>query len=337
MEMEIQREALLSAIKLVLPAMTRKELFDQSNKIAFAAGRVVAFNDAVAILHPLPGGLDLAGAVDGQHLHDLLNKVSAESIKLIVEGSDLNLRAGRSRATFHLQEVTLPFDSVDTTGELIELPETFVDQLRWVSANCARDMSRPALTCVLVDGGYMQATDSYRISRVRHGDVDLPKLTLPVTQVEVLVDYPIRRVAKSDSGEWVRFETDDETTLCVRALSAEFPDLTSFYTVEGREIQLSTALTQAIDRARIFSRREHTIDEEITVSMRQNQISVEARYDGGSFSEVVRCDGAVEGPSFTIHPKFLSAALESGTKCILGGGSVKFSGADWDHVVALRS
>lgn len=302
---------------------------------------MVAFNDAVAILHPLPGGLDLEGAVDGQHLYRLLNKLSAEVVNLTVDNDKIHLRAGRSTASFNILPVTLPIDSVDMTGQMVELPKTFVDQLKWVSSSCARDMSRPALTCVLVEGGWMQASDSYRISRVHHGDSttgawDLPRLMLPITQIEVLVDYPVKRVALSDGGEWARFETESGTTLCARSRSGEFPNLASMYDVEGHEIQLTTALAQVIERAQIFSRREHSIDEEIRISMRPNQITISAQYDGGKFSEVARCEGAVDGIEFVIHPKFLSAALESGTRCVLGENRVKFSGTDWDHVVALK-
>src|SRR5271157_159106 len=335
--MEIQRTALLSAIKLVLPAVAQKEIFEQANKVAFVGNRMAAFNDAVAILHPLPGDLNLEGAIDGHHLYSLLDKLSTEKVDLTVDGDRLNLRSGRSRASFSILPVALPIDSVDMSGELIDLPETFVDQLQWVSPSCARDMNRPSLTCVLIEGGWMQASDGYRASRVRCGDSDLPRLMLPITQVEVLVDYPIKRVALSDSGEWARFETDAGTTVCSRAMSGAWPDLSSYYDIQGREVQLTIALNEAIERARIFSRRDHMIDEEINVLMRSNQITVSAQYDGGKFSEVVRCEGATEGVEFTIHPKFLSAALVSGTTCVLGQNRVKFSGKDWDHIIALRA
>jgi hypothetical protein len=317
--------------------MSQKELFDQSNKVAFVGGKIVAFNDAVAILHPLPGDLDLEGAVDGQHLYALLNKLSSDIVNLTLENGKINLRAGRTRASFDILPVTLPIDSVDMTGEFVDLPSTFVVQLKWVSSSCARDMSRPALTCVLIENGWMQSSDSYRVSRVNYGDAVIPRLMLPIPQVEVLVDYPVTKVSLSDGGEWARFTTEEGTTLCARSMSGAYPDLATICDVQGQEVQLTSTLGPVIERARIFSRREHSIDEEISVLMRSNQITVSAQYDGGKFSEVARCEGAVDGIAFTIHPKFLSAALESGTRCVIGSRSVKFSGADWDHIVALKS
>lgn len=298
----------------------------------------MAFNDAVAILHPLPGGLDFEGAIDGRHLCNLLDKISSDTVDLTLSNNKIHLKSGRSKASFDVLEVSLPIDSVDMSGNFIDLPDGFVDKMRWVSASCAKDMSRPALTCVSIENGWMQSSDSYRASRVQC-DESLPRLMLPISQVEVLIDkdYPIKRVALSDGKEWARFETDDNTTLCTRSMSGSFPDLTKIYDVRGSEVQLTTALTEVIERARIFSQREHAIDEEITVTMHSNQsITISAQYDGGRFSENVRCRGATEEAEFTIHPKFLASALSSGTKCILGTRSVKFAGADWEHVVSLK-
>jgi DNA polymerase III sliding clamp (beta) subunit (PCNA family) len=343
---EISRKELLGAIKKVLPAVSKKEIFDQAHLVAFVAGKAVAFNDAVAIMHPLPGDLDLDGAVDGTRLCELLGRLSADTVNLVVEEGKIGIRAGRSRTSFDLLPTRLPIDSIDLTGEMVDLSATFADQLRWASTSCAKDASRPALTCVLVADGWMQSSDSYRLSRVQCGD-DLPRLMLPLSQVDVLVDYPIKRVALSAGGEWARFETDDGTTLCARSMSGAYPNLDHIYQVEGSEVQLTDALGEVLERARIFARRERQIDEEVTVAMRPNQVTISARCDGAEFSEVVRCEGVEGGVQFVIHPRFLASALESGTRCVVGDRSVKFSGkgrdgegndmGSWDHVVALKA
>jgi hypothetical protein len=333
---KVQRTELLAVIKKVLPAVTKKEQFDQSNKIAFVGGRVVAFNDAVLITHPQPGDLDLDGAVDGRRLCDLLDRLTGEDVTLSADENKVHLTCGRIRAEFDVLPVTLPYDSVDVTGEFEDLPDTFRDQLRWARTSCAREVDRPALNCVLVENGWMQSSDSYRASRVRLGTTDLPRLMLPLIQVEVLIDYEIRRVALSDGREWARFETDVGTTLCARSMVGAFPDLESIYDVRGREVQLTAAISEAIGRAQIFAKRDAVVDEEVRVSMRPNQVTVSAQCDGARFSEVVRCEGVPDAAEFSIHPKLLSSALKSGTRCVLGEDRVKFIGEDWEHIVALK-
>lgn len=352
--MEISRVSLLDALKKVSPALARRELFEQANRVAFVGGRVVAFNDAVAITHPLPGDLELDGAVDGARLVELLGRLTADAVRLTVAereggGRDLVVTGGRSRATFEVLPVRLPIDQVDQSGEMVDLPEGFAERLGWASASCAREVSRPAITCVLVADGWMQASDSYRVSRVQVGGVaELPRMMLPRDQVGVLVDYPIRRVALSDDGAWAHFEAEDGTRLSARSMSGRFPSLDEHFAVEGTEVVLADGLREVLDRAHIFARRERQIDEEVAVSMRRNQVVVSARCDGASFEESVRCEGAVAGVAFAIHPRFLESALRSGTRCVVGERAIKFSGggrdADgnpaevgrWEHVIVRK-
>ena len=117
--MQLPRVNLLQAIERVLPARARREHFDQANKVAFRGGRVVAFNDHLAILHPLPNGLDIEGAIDGKRFCDLLRRLSIENVDLSQDGDKLFLRAGRTRALFRAPPVTLPIDSVDMTGKWV--------------------------------------------------------------------------------------------------------------------------------------------------------------------------------------------------------------------------
>jgi hypothetical protein len=324
--------------------MAKKEIFDQANRIAFVGGKVVAFDDAVAIFHPQPGGLEFEGSVDGARLVELLSRIKTETIKVTVEDTRLRIKAGRSDVKFDVLPVQLPIDSVDMTGDAVDLVVTdkggvpFVDQLRWVSPSCARDTSRPALTCVMIEGGIMQATDSFRASRVQCADEALPRLMLPLSQVQVLVkdDYKIRRVALSEGGEWARFECEDDVTLCCRSMSGKFPSIDEVFVVQGKEIKLTGTIDDAMDRAHVFSKRENAADEEVKLTMRRNQVVVSAHCDGGSFEEIVQCEGAVEGIEFTIHPKLLAAALRSNTSCVVGTNRVLFSGKDWQHIVALK-
>jgi hypothetical protein len=122
-------------------------------------------------------------------------------------------------------------------------------------------------------------------------------------------------------------------------MSAAFPDLAKIYEVEGAEVEFVTALSDALDRARVFAKRDRSIDEEVRIQMRPNQVEVSAQYGdghGGTFSEVVRCEGSTGTAEFVIHPQFLLSALRSGTSCVVGDDRVKFSGKDWEHVVTQK-
>lgn len=339
--MEIDRVKLAEAVARVLPAVGKKESFVQATKLAFHEGCVAAYNDEISILDRQPELAGIEGSVDGRHLHELLGKIAAERVVLEVAGQGdkqmLELRAGRVRASFELLPVLLPLGEIDRSGEDGEpLPDGFTKSLKLIAGTCARDMSRPVLTCVSTSPGAIEAADGFRAARIEFGDAALPEMLLPVTAAEVLADYQVERSAVSDSGEWARFTArGGETTIYARVFSGRFPDLASLYEVEGQGIVLPTALDKVLDRASIFTKREHQIDEVVHLSMRPHQISVSAEYDGGKFSEVVRSDQDVTA-DFSIHPDFLAEVLKTGTSCVVGTDRVLFSGEGWRHVIALR-
>ena len=337
--MQINRKKLLGAVATVLPAIAKRELFDQADKLIFDGGSLVSYNDEVSIFHPVEEVEGLSGAVDGRRLYDLLNKIpdSVETVNLDVAGAELTVRAGRAKASFAMSEVALPLSEIDRTGDFAALPEGFVGGLRLIAGICARDMSRPVLTCVRFSGDVLEASDGFRMARLFFPGADLPSLLLPVAAAEMVCAFDLTEVAVGEAGEWIRFATAEGSTVCARISSGTFPDLTKLYEVGGETIVLPPALVDVLERAQIFSKRDHKIDEQVTVELRPKRIVVRSEYDGGKFSETVHDAGQIHELSFTIHPDFLSAALKSeGTGCTMDGKKIKFTGPSWEHVVALR-
>ena len=337
--MQINRKELLSAIGTVLPAIAKKEIFDQSDKLIIDGGSLVSYNDEVSIFHPLPGIEDLSGAVDGRKLHDLLSRMpdATETVELDVDNAELIVRGGRSRASFAMSEVVLPLSEIDRTGEFAPLPEGFVAGLRLVAGTCARDMSRPVLTCVRFSSDVLEASDGFRMARLFFPGADLPSLLLPVVAAEMVCAFDLTEVAVGEAGEWIRFAAAGGLTVCARISSGTYPDLTRLYDVEGQSIGLPAGLRDVLDRARIFAKRDHRIDEQVTVELKPKRIVVRSQYEGGKFAETVHDAAQTRELSFSIHPDFLSAALQGkDMDCVVDGSKIKFSGPSFEHVIALR-
>jgi DNA polymerase III sliding clamp (beta) subunit (PCNA family) len=335
--MDIEREELKKAVGLVFPGIARKETFDQADKIAFKQGRLISYNDEVSIFHPLMGVEEINGAVDGRKLYDILNKVTGGTVILRQLENELQFKCARTTVNFNLAPVVLPFTEVDWTGEYQKLPEDFKKALRLITGTCARDMSRPVLTCVYVNENVMLGSDGYRVGKFVFEDVSLPTFLLPVTAGEMLDKYDIQSVAVGDQGEWARFMTSAETVVCTRLSTGVYPDLSNVLDVTGDEVTLPKTLIETLDRAQIFAKREHSIDEEVHIDLRGVQIAVNSNYENGRFEEIIRAAQEATG-KFTIHPEFLSEALsgEDETTCVLDRSRIKFVGANWEHVIALR-
>ena len=75
-----------------------------------------------------------------------------------------------------------------------------------VYPSCARELSRPVLTCVKMSGKTLLASDGYRVATLSFGpdddpDIpDLPDILLPMTTAHILVKggYNIEQVAVGD-------------------------------------------------------------------------------------------------------------------------------------------
>ena len=333
--MEMQREKLAGAVARVIPAVARKELFEGATRVAFSDGCLVAYDDAVSIFERLPGAEGLSGAVDGRKFHEFLSRAAAESVSLDAADGKLTVRAGRSRADFDLSPVASPIAEIDRTGEEAALPEGFPASLNLVSGSCAREMSRPVLTCVRFGGDSIEATDGYRLARVRFPGADLPPVLLPAGAAAIVADRAVETACVGDGGEWMRFSTAGRgTVVCARLSAGTFPDLDGIYAVDGVRAELPD-LRDALARARVFAKRDYRADEQIDLELRPNQVEVRASCDGGQFSETVRWKGSASA-KFSIHPDFLGEALDHGTSCVVGDGKIRFEGKNWEHVIALR-
>jgi DNA polymerase III sliding clamp (beta) subunit (PCNA family) len=334
--MDIEKKELKKAIGLVVPGIARKETFDQADKLAFEQGKLISYNDEVSIFHPLSGTEEINGAIDGRKLYELLNRVTADTVTLTQNENELRFKCGSSVANFKLAPVVLPFSEIDWSGDYEKLPEGFKNALKLVASTCARDMSRPVLTCVYMFENLMIGSDGYRVSQFTF-DSQLPTLLLPVTAAELIAENEIKSIALGENGEWVRFMTNEETVICARLSTGNYPDLSKTLDVTGDEITLPKSLIQTLERAQIFSKRDHRIDEEVQVTLRDRGITVRSNYDGGRFEERVRGSQVADG-EFTIHPDLFAEALsgEDEASCILDRSRIKFVGPGWEHVVALR-
>ena len=191
-----------------------------------------------------------SGSIDGRRLYDLLSKVDRQDdtiVKLIADEENQKLfieyprtktvmvdgvqkvsSIGIIKATFGLVPVNMPLEEIDWSGEYIDLPKKFTAGLTMVYPSCARELSRPVLTCVKMSGKTLLASDGYRVATLSFGpdddpDIpDLPDILLPMTTAHILVrgGYNIEQVAVGDSGDWGRFRSAEGVEFCTALLSA---------------------------------------------------------------------------------------------------------------------
>lgn len=331
----MQRQELLKALEIVKPGLASREIVEQSTSFAFLNGRVVTYNDEISISHPVKG-LGVEGAVSAEELYKLLSKIKRDEITIKTTDNEIRLTAGGAKAGLILQqEIKLPLENVEQQGDWSDLPEGLCDALRLTMFSCSRDVSKPILTCANVrEDGYIESSDDWRLTRCKVESMPVSTFLIPAGSVRELVKYDIQQ-AMAGQG-WIHFKTSGDTIFSCRIFEEAFPDITSIMEVKGQEVSFPRAMGEVLERAAIFSKRDHVLEEEAFVTLKDNKVCVKSEGDTGWFEEEInmRYDGSPI--SFSINPTFLRDIAEKHQTCVISDDRMKFSGDGWEHVVALR-
>jgi DNA polymerase III sliding clamp (beta) subunit (PCNA family) len=334
--MKIQKTNLIQALEKVRPGLSAKEAILQSTSFAFLGGNVVTYNDEISLSHPVEG-LEITGAVQATELYQLLKKLKQEEIDISVTDNEIQLVSGKTKAGLTLQtEIKLPLSEVERKSKWKILPEGFKDALRFAVSSCSKDMSKPVLTCVHVSkDGFIEGCDNYRVARWTL-EGEFPTGTFLIPQSSVLELLKLEPIKVALDGGWVHFITDDKTTMSCRVIDDSFPDTSKLLNVKGVELSLPEGITEVLDRAGVFAKRDTTMDEDVTIALEKGKVRVESKSETGWFKEEVPNEYTGDDLKFDITPSLLKDILKETNSFQHCGRTLKFESGDWVYVVSLR-
>jgi DNA polymerase III sliding clamp (beta) subunit (PCNA family) len=324
-------------LEKVRPGLSAKELIQQSTSFCFLEGNVVTYNDELSISSPVPN-LEITGAVQATELYQLLKKLKQDDLELTVTENEIQLTSGKTKAGLTLQtEIKLPLSEVERKSKWKTLPENFKDALRFAVTSCSRDMSKPVLTCVHVNAeGFIEGCDNYRVARWTL-EAEFPTGTFLIPQSSVLELLKLDPVKVALDSGWVHFITEDKTTMSCRIIDNKFPDTGKLFGVSGVEITLPEGISDVLDRAMVFSKRDTVLDEAITIILEKNKLRIESKSETGWFKEEVPNDSYKgEELKFDVTPSLLKSILSETNVFEHCKNRLKFSGANWVYIVSLR-
>ncbi len=336
--MKISKSALQNALERVKPGLANREMIEQATSFAFIGGRVVTYNDEISISHPVEG-LDVTGAVKAQALYDFLNKIKKDEINIKWEENQVIIKAGKSKAGLIFEsEIKLPLDEeIGEIGTWQEVPGDFIDGLKFCYPCASKDMSRPILTCVNVQGSKIQASDSYQIiSYVMDSAIISEKFLIPATAVKELVKYDITELSTGDS--WVHFRTADGTVFSTRTINNDFPEVSKHMEIrEGVDFTFPEDTNDILQRAQVFSKKENSPGDipTVTVEIGEQKLLIKTQNESGWFEESGETEYEGNTVKFTVGIDFMLALFSKLQTCVIGKDKIGFSGENWDHVVAI--
>lgn len=333
--MKINKEDLKRALEIVKPGLSSKELIPQSTSFAFINGRVVTYNDEISLSHPVEG-LVLKGAVEAGELYKILGKLKKDEVVITEKEEQIILQSGRTKVGLSLiSKIELPLDQVGSVGKWQKLPEDFTKFMSLAMASCSRDMSRPLLTAVHVNGLIIEASDTFRITKCTlEKKVPTNPFLIPANSVQEVIKLKPIKIAEGNG--WIHFQTKEETILSCRIFQDEFPDTKPFIKVEGTWIDLPRTTEEVLERASVFAEREHVLDETILISLGEKRMKITSQSKTGWFEEEVNIKYKDTPVEFAVTPYLLQDILSETLSCVLDENRLKFEGDGWIYVTMLK-
>ncbi len=322
---------------MVKPGLANKEIIEQATSFAFINDRVVTYNDEISISHPVEG-LKLEGAVVADKLYSLLGKIKKDEIEINIEGSEIIITSGRIKAGLTLQsEIKLPLgEEVATKSKWRALPEKFNKSINFVMSSCSKDMSRVVLTAIHIHNeGFSEASDSYRVARYDLGEeMPVDTFLLPQAAAVEVVKFNPTKIAEGKG--WIHFKTEIGSIMSCRILEDPYPNTAPHLKMKGTRIILPKTVEEVLDRAIIFAKKDHMLDEMVTITLQEKRFKIRAESDSGWFEEEVNVHYEGDPVTFSITPYLLKGILSETQACELSKDKLKFEGENWVYLNMLR-
>lgn len=342
--MKTNRQNLIKILQAVRPGLASKEILEQTTSFIFTDGKVLTYNDEVAVSHPLPDDVTLEGAVHAKELFALLNKMSDEEVEIEETKNELIVSGQRTKAGIRLEVASAMGDVLDALGQpssWTTLPEKFLEGVEFCLFSTGKDMTKPMLICVCIEGENVVSSDSQRITCFNMGeDLGMPKdqmMLIPNTGASSLLSYPVTEYEFTKG--WIHFRTKDGVVFSCRDVQGDYPlkkALSIVESAEGDAVKLPASLSEALERADIFSDSSNkTSSDRVHIFLSEGWIVVRGESEAGWLEEKSRI--RYKGPEidFEVSSQFLRSILSHSGEMQTCQGSLKFEGENFSHVMAI--
>ncbi len=317
--MKINVKDLVEALSIVRPAVLNKgTLVEQANHYLFTGKEVVAYNDVISIRFPF--ATDFKGSVKASLLDAVLREINNEEVDFSLVENKFVIKSKQIKSEL---SVLTHLDLLDqlpiVNDKWSDVPEGFIEGISLCRFSASKDMTQPILSCVGVDGNNIFSSDDVRISWAVFKGKKREKFLIPASAVDELVNFSICKYQIESS--WVHFKTDKDAVFSSRKVEGRYPDPSSFFDIQGLEINFPAELKQVVDSIGRFSEGKLIFDSLISLFLDKNFIVCKADFSEGFVEKKIEIGkkSLVKTPvEFKINPYFLSEILEKSTKFILG-------------------
>lgn len=340
--MKIQTLKLRDALNVVKPGLANKEILEQTTSFAFLKGRIVTYNDEISISHPFD--TPFQGAVKAEELYGLLSKVTKDEVDLVIEGTELLVTSGRTKAGLRLEaEISLPLKELPKKMDALPNGKQFCEFVGFAMKTCSNDTSQPKLTCVSISpNGDIVGSDGYRLLYCKGEPLPISHFLLPAANAAEVVKINPTHISL-DKG-WVHFKNKEGTYISCRRLDDDYVPIDQVAEVlkfnSIGKVEFPERIGEIIDRVHQFAKRDSFLDEKVNVTIRGNKVLLKATSEvTNSWIEEqasLKCDADV---TFVISPSLFQDIVHLTRAATFDKSlqKMKFKGEGWSYVLMLRT
>ena len=339
--MEISKQELRTALNLLKPALSKKDMIGNANCFVFKDGYVSTYNDELWFNHPIEG-INKTFAIESDEILALLDKTKEETITLDLTDDLLIFQAGKSKAGFKLINAEFPVDTSIFEQQLFyDLPEDFQTAIKFAAMSASDDLTNPILNCVSIKSdGTVSGTDNFRLSNWKLDTEELPFDDLLIPADSVLKILSIQPTSFMVDTDWIHFKNEDNIIASCRLVNDTFPDVSKVISKlgTGTLVTFPDDISAILSRAAIFSDNEKN-NQSVTIMRKGKYVVVDSETSiKGFFKERVLMETNSDDFSFIINPSFLSDILKKSKECILESNKniISFRGDNWVYIAMLK-
>jgi DNA polymerase III sliding clamp (beta) subunit (PCNA family) len=328
MPQKIQRQTLVDALALLRPGLSNKDIIESGRCFSFHGDRIVTYNDFLSVCVPLQTGIE--GAIQAEEFYKLLDKIKADELELTLVENEVRIKAGKTRAGLRISSKLLP--ALEPQSDFQELPEGFLQALNFCQFSASRDMTKPHLTCIHIQGQFVTSSDNYRITETWTERPSPYDFLLPADAVQHLARYNPTHLALDPA--WAHFLDEKTGVMFSCHLKAGEPmDVAKFFEVEGQVVTLPEELADALERTKIMVEGDSILDLKINLRLESGRLICRGDKNIGWVEEDLTIKYQGEPVSMMVNPLFLADILGRTREMMVTPQVCMFWGDNFRHLM----
>lgn len=211
--MKIETAEIAEIIKKMRPAISAKSTDLGSDFIHIIPDAILTFGDNIAVISETSLG-EIKGSYNSKDFSKAISSIKDESLSFSSEDGKLILKSKSTKVELVQAEKTTTRNAISiynsvmaSVQDWVELDENTLSGLLVAAETASTDIKDCELSCVAIRGGFIEATDNYRVTvceTLLKKDAILPASSLK----QILRGNKISHIAIGE-GSWVCFYSEE--------------------------------------------------------------------------------------------------------------------------------